>query len=516
MALRGERTERLLERIDSERQVFEVGRNDRLPASLPVGRVRGRILLLAVLIIAVVAILGYDIGSWKQTAGLLLTVAGLLGALAAYLAKYEPEALISLRKLFFFGLLNLVVLAIGKVITVAGAGTGIETGSGLEYLVPVGFPAMIGTLVFGARVAAMSTAVLSLLVGIEMGMELGDDMRMAIELGGNMKVTISLLVGSLAALMIVDRAEQRPSITWAGAMAGLVFFAAIVSLELLAGRDDFKGLVTRGGWGLLNGVGSGVFVLGTLRFWEQLFGVTTTIRLLELSDQNHRALRDLERRAPGTYLHSLNVGTLCEAACEAIGANALLARVASYYHDIGKIAKPEYFVENAAPGKSRHDGLSPHMSSMIIISHVKDGIELAGDYKLPPVIIDFIAQHHGTTIVEFFHRKAVEQAEPNGQPVPDDSLFRYPGPKPQTREAAVMLLADTVEAASRTLEDPSPARLRAFVEELSQHKQEDGQFNECPLTLTELKRVEEAIIGQLVSMFHQRVRYPDPAPEVVR
>ena len=207
---------------------------------------------------------------------------------------------------------------------------------------------------------------------------------------------------------------------------------------------------------------------------------------------------------------------MCEAACEAIGANALLARVASYYHDIGKIAKPEYFVEKAAPGKSRHDGLSPHMSSMIIISHVKDGIELAGDYKLPPVIIDFIAQHHGTTIVEFFHRKAVEQAEPNGQPIPDDSLFRYPGPKPQTREAAVMLLADTVEAASRTLEEPSPARLRAFVEELSQHKQEDGQFNECPLTFAELKRVEDAVIGQLVSMFHQRVRYPDPEPEVVR
>ena len=510
MALRGERTERLLERIDSERQVFEVGRNDRLPASLSVGRMRGRILLLAVLVIAVVAILGYDLESWKQRAGLLLAVAGLLGALAAYLAKYEPEALISLRKLFFFGLLNLVVLAIGKVITVAGAGTGIETAIGLEYLVPVGFPAMIGTLVFGARVAAMSTVVLSLLVGLEMG-TLGGNV-------GNMQVALVLFLGSLAAVMIVDRVEQRPSITWAGAVAGVVFFAAIVSLELLADRDDldFRDLVMRGGWGLLNGVGSGVLVLGTLRFWEQLFGVTTNIRLLELSDQNHRALRDLERRAPGTYLHSLNVGTLCEAACEAIGANALLARVASYYHDIGKIAKPEYFVENAAPGKSRHDGLSPHISSMIIISHVKDGIELAGDYKLPPVIIDFIAQHHGTTIVEFFHRKAVEQAEPNGQPIPDDSLFRYPGPKPQTREAAVMLLADTVEAASRTLEEPSPARLRAFVEELSQHKQEDGQFNECPLTFAELKRVEDAVIGQLVSMFHQRVRYPDPEPEVVR
>src|SRR5947207_1573449 len=215
---------------------------------------------------------------------------------------------------------------------------------------------------------------------------------------------------------------------------------------------------------------------GLLPFVERVFDVQTDISLLELGDVQHPLLQELVRRAPGTYNHSINVASIAEAAAEAIGANGLLVRVGAYFHDIGKMLKPGYFVENQGPDANRHESLLPAMSTLVIIAHVKDGADLARQHGLPQSIIDFIEQHHGTTLVEYFYRQAEEESErdPEGAEV-DESSFRYPGPKPQTKEAGVLMLADSVESASRALVDPAPARIESLVHELAMKKLLDGQ-----------------------------------------
>ncbi len=249
---------------------------------------------------------------------------------------------------------------------------------------------------------------------------------------------------------------------------------------------------------------------GLLPFVERFFGVLTDMSLLELSDLSHPLLRELARRAPSTYNHSINVGALAEAAAESIGARGLLVRVGAYFHDVGKTRMPSYFAENQTHNGSRHDALVPAMSTLVIIAHVKDGVELAREYHLPQPLIDFIEQHHGTTLVEYFYHRANEQsqADPNYQPV-DEAAYRYPGPKPQTKEAAVLMLADAVESASRTLVEPTPSRLASLVERLASNRLMDGQFDESGINLQALRIVEDTLIKSLTAMYHGRVRYPD-------
>ena len=261
---------------------------------------------------------------------------------------------------------------------------------------------------------------------------------------------------------------------------------------------------------------AGVYILvsslamtGLLPLVEKAFGVQTDLSLLELGDASHPLLRRLAQRAPGTYNHSINVASIAEAAADSIGANGLLVRVGAYFHDIGKMFKPEYFIENQSAGVNQHDSLQPAMSTLVIIAHVKDGADLARSHHLPEPIIDFISQHHGTTLVEYFYREAARRSEedPNGESVSDKD-FRYPGPKPQTLEAAVMMLADTVESASRTLVDPTPSRIQNLVEAISDKKMSDGQFDECGLTFKQLDRVRRSLVKSLTAIYHARVKYP--------
>ena len=216
-------------------------------------------------------------------------------------------------------------------------------------------------------------------------------------------------------------------------------------------------------------------------------------------------LKSLALEAPGTYNHSLTVGVLAEAAAEAIGADDMLVRVGSYYHDIGKLNKPEYFIENSNSALYRHENLSPTMSTLIIIAHVKDGLEMAEGLGLPHAVRDIIAQHHGITLVEFFYKKHQEEQK-DGEEL-DDSAFRYPGPKPKTREAAVVMLADAAESASRTLSEPSPGSIESLVEQIIQRRLNDGQFSECNITLDELHRISQALVKGLNSIYHSRIRY---------
>jgi cyclic-di-AMP phosphodiesterase PgpH len=243
---------------------------------------------------------------------------------------------------------------------------------------------------------------------------------------------------------------------------------------------------------------------------ERVFQVQTDLSLIELGDPAHPLLQELVRRAPGTYNHSITVASLAQAAAESIGARGLLVRVGAYYHDIGKMLKPGYFVENQTQGNNRHDQLMPAMSTLVIIAHVKDGVDLARQNRLPESLVDFIQQHHGTTLVEYFYRQAADRNKANPQDAEiDESSFRYPGPKPQTKEAGVLMIADAVESASRVLVEPTPARLENLVQDLTRKRLADGQFDECGLTLQEVHLIGESLVKSLSAMYHGRVKYPD-------
>ena len=259
----------------------------------------------------------------------------------------------------------------------------------------------------------------------------------------------------------------------------------------------------------INGVVCGIAVVGLLPVFEYLFGRITNISLLELSDFNQPVLKRLMLEAPGTYHHSLIVGNLSEAACEAVGANALLARIGAYFHDIGKIEKSEYFSENQNLGVTKLEDLTPSMSKLIIINHVKEGEALSKRYRLNIKITDFILQHHGTSLVYYFYRRALENEEEDKNV--SEEGFRYPGPKPKSKETAIVLLADSVEAATRSIKDPTPNRIEQEVHKIVNNKFIDGQLDECELTLKDLEKISGIFIRLLTSIYHARITYPKAA-----
>jgi putative nucleotidyltransferase with HDIG domain len=256
----------------------------------------------------------------------------------------------------------------------------------------------------------------------------------------------------------------------------------------------------------MGGIGTGIVSAGIVPLLEIAFDYTTDISLPELSNLDRSILRRLMIEAPGTYHHSVIVGSLVEAAAAEIGANPLLAKVCGYYHDIGKIKKPLYFIENQTDGKNKHDKLAPSMSKRILIAHVKDGVEMAGKYKLGRVITDTIRQSHGTSLISYFYEKAKQLKGEDAVEIDD---FRYPGPKPQTREAGLVMLADVVEAASRTLENPTPSRIQGLVQNLINKVFSDGQLDECELTLKDLHKIAKSFNKILYGIHHHRIEYPE-------
>ncbi len=304
--------------------------------------------------------------------------------------------------------------------------------------------------------------------------------------------------------------RSRSKLIYIGLFAGGVAFLLDVGLGLIDNQPLDGGLFVGAVWSGLWAVAAGFLMTGLLPFVEHLFGVLTDLSLLELGDVAHPLLQELVRRAPSTYNHSVAVGSIAEAAAESIHARGLLVRVGAYFHDIGKMLKPGYFAENQAEGASAHDDLVPTMSTLVIIAHIKDGANLARQHHVPQPIIDLVEQHHGTTLVDFFYGKAHEQkqADPNGGDV-DQSTYQYPGPKPQTKEAAVLMLADSVESASRTLVEPTPARIERLVREVAERRLHSGQFDESGLTLRELRTIEKSLAMSLISIYHGRIKYPD-------
>jgi putative nucleotidyltransferase with HDIG domain len=266
----------------------------------------------------------------------------------------------------------------------------------------------------------------------------------------------------------------------------------------------------------VNSLISPVLTFGLLVFFERYFKVTTDLTLIELGQFNHPLLKLLSEKAPGTYFHSLSMASLAEAAASAVGANEVLARVGALFHDVGKIEKPTYFVENQKGTRNRHDKLAPRMSSLILQNHVKKGIALAREYDLPEEVIDFIPQHHGTTRIDYFYRKALKLAENSDDETKIDEIkeqdYRYPGPRPQGKETGILMLADSIEAAARALDDPSPQKLEVLIDELIKKRFGEGELDECPLTLKDLTKIKQAFLGVLVGVYHGRVKYPIEEP----
>ncbi len=362
---------------------------------------------------------------------------------------------------------------------------------------------IVPLLVFAMTVAIAYDEDLALLLAAEVALVV------VVGLGRGLADHVTLSAAAAAMVFWMGRIRSRSKLIYVGLWAGAVAFATQIGSNLLEERPFDVQLLYEAGrtgvWTLL----AGFLMTGLLPFIERSFGVLTDLSLLEVGDVAHPLLQELVRRAPGTYNHSINVASIGEAAAEAIGARGLLVRVGAYFHDSGKMLKPAYFIENQGQ-ENRHESLVPAMSTLIIIAHVKEGVELARQYNLPQPIVDIIAEHHGTTLVEFFYRRATElsQTDPNGTEV-DEQNFRYPGPKPSSRESAVLMLSDAVESASRALTEPTPARIASLVHDLAMKRLLDGQFDECGLTLEELELIERSLVKSLTAVYHGRVKYPD-------
>ncbi|MCM2359893.1 MAG: HDIG domain-containing protein [Geobacteraceae bacterium] len=364
------------------------------------------------------------------------------------------------------------------------------------YLFPFAVGSILVRIILNSEVALVHAAICAPLFGIMFN--------------NSLPVVIYALLGGIVGAHGVRQCTVRGTIFTAGMKLSVVNLAMAISFQIFSDRLFTMETVYCALFALIGGLVNAVIVTGTIPVIETLFHYTTDIKLLEMANLNSPLLRELMVRAPGTYHHSVLVGNLVEAAAEAINANPLLARVAAYYHDVGKISKPLYFIENVSGGDNRHDRLSPSMSALILTSHVKEGVELAREHRLGLPIIDIIRQSHGTALITFFYQKARDLAVAEGKLV-DERGFRYPGPKPQTREAGLVLLADCVEAASRTLTDPTPARIQGMVQKIINSIFIDGQLDECELTLKNLHEIAKSFNRILAGIYHHRIDYPEPA-----
>lgn len=437
----------------------------------------GRILAMAVLI------------------GILLSVIYLVGLGGGKLLKRGMRDLIfdSLTLLAIF----IFIWAFNFVAVEVARGLPYFTSKALVFAIPAAFGAMLISIFQGIGVALTFSLVISALA--------------ALITGGQVGLFIYFFISNLVAAYGVRNYTERGVLIKAGLKVGLINIVLSLSVVMIYGSLYTVGPVIASASGFIGGILAGVIATGILPLVEMSFGFTTDIKLLELANLDQPLLRDLMVQSPGTYHHSVITSTMVEATAKAIQANPLLAKVSAYYHDIGKMKKPLYFIENQIRGENRHEKLAPSMSSLILISHAKDGVELAKEHKLGREIIDIIQQHHGTSLISYFYQKAQERVVNKGGKSIEvkEEDFRYPGPKPQTKEAGLVMLADMVEAASRSLSDPTPSRIQGTVQKIINKVFSDGQLDECELTLKDLHKIAKSFNNTLSGIFHHRIEYPE-------
>ena len=431
---------------------------------------------------------GETAGFWAKLTpwlGKYLLILSILSIVVIFLYRYHRSILDDRRQLLLFALNIFFICFLTFLLNRLELSV---------YLIPVAMGAIIITIFFDILVGFLFSIATSFLVGAMRGDEYGITF-------------ISLFVCSIA-ILSVSKVRTRNWVLRSISMIALAYILAI-TVHNFVSYVPLKETLGDLGFGIINGFLAPIFAYGLIIILEFVFDMTTDMTLLELSDLNQPLLRQLAMRAPGTYHHSIMVGNLAEGAAEAIGANALLARVGAYYHDIGKMEKPEYFVENQTKGRNPQEKLTPSMSSLILTNHVRKGVEMARQHNLPKEIEAFITEHHGTGLMSYFYQKALEQSTENQV---SENEFRYPGPRPQTRETAIVMLADAVEAASRTLKDPPPSRIKALVEQLIDERFKSGELDESPLTLQDLSKISQAFQKILIGVFHGRIDYPPTTP----
>jgi cyclic-di-AMP phosphodiesterase PgpH len=420
----------------------------------------------------------------SELAGNALVSTLVASLLVGFLWRFEPRIWFRNRSVLLF-----IVALVGTAVAMR-----IAADRALwAYVVPTaGTVLLTAILLDGAAGAAMAVA-LAVLAGVMNGQSLG--------------VAVYTLAGGLVALTAIVRAERLNAFVRAGVLLAVTNLVVLTAFSLLAQRDVtavLQGIAA----GLVNAGLAVVLAVGSFAVIGNLFGIMTVFQLLELANPSSRLLRRLLLETPGTYHHSVMVGNLAERAAETIGADPLLVRVGAYYHDIGKMKNPLAFIENQAGSRNIHDDLSAEVSARIIASHIRDGIDLGYEYGLPVQIIGFIPQHHGTSVMSYFYGKALREAGGDPEAVKKD-LYRYPGPKPQSREAAILMLSDGVEASVRSLDDKDEASIRAMVDRIVDARVEDGQLDDAELTLKNITQVKDAFVQQLLGMYHSRIKYPD-------
>ncbi|MFY9121413.1 MAG: HDIG domain-containing metalloprotein [Syntrophomonadaceae bacterium] len=413
--------------------------------------------------------------------------------LIQFLRRYYSDIFKDDRLMLLIGLVFIIILLLTRFLTMIKISDNAEINSLVGYLAPVAAGSMLIAILLDNRLAHFLTLVMALYVGL-------------ITEGNQLFYGITAFVGGTVGVFQVYRLSQISDLAKSALYVALANIVTIVTLSMIGGSLSWNLILVGILIGAINGILSAILMIGALPYLESAFSITSMIKLLELSNPNHFLLKRLLLEAPGTYHHSLMVGNLAEASAESIGANPLLVRVGAYYHDIGKVKRPEYFVENQRGFENPHEKIAPALSALIITSHVKDGLEYARDAHLPEVVNDFIAQHHGNSLTRYFYGRALE--EDRDGTISEDS-FRYEGPKPQSKEVALVMLADSVEAAIRSLQEPTDAKIREMVKKIIKDKLNDGQLESCDLTFKDLDTITQSFCTILEGMYHKRIEYPE-------
>ncbi|MFC0212083.1 HD family phosphohydrolase [Paenibacillus chartarius] len=431
---------------------------------------------------------------WPQLGLVLLS-----GMMVTFLYMYHRRTKAHIHdtntQLIMLGLIYVLNIAVMKII--AYGQTDIPY---IGYLAPTAMGAMLITILFDGTLAFGSTIVFAIIASVMFNTDPA--------LMFDFRYGLLTLVAGWAGIFTMQKASQRSSILKAGIVVALFSALAMLSLLLMNDHVAENEILLTLAYSFSGGLLTAVLVIGLVPFFEALFGILSPLKLVELSNPNHPLLRKLLTETPGTYHHSVMVGNLSEAAAEAVGANGLLCRVGSYYHDIGKTKRPSYFIENQTNIENPHDRIDPALSKSIIVAHARDGVEMLRDYKMPKAICDIAEQHHGTTLLHYFYHKAKQQAEGEGREVKEEE-FRYPGPKAQTKEAAIVGIADSVEAAVRSLRNPTMEQIDTMVHKIIKSRLDDGQLSDCDLTLKELDTIAKTLNETLLGIFHSRIEYPN-------
>ncbi|MEE6130942.1 hypothetical protein CHN50_06965 [Priestia aryabhattai] len=437
-------------------------------------------------------------GMLQPFIGLSLLIIIMIGGAAFYLRGFHAN---TYKPLLLYAIITSITIALMKILSFFQRIDLSEIG----YLAPVAVGGILLRVLMNEKIAIISSILFAICGSIIFNGELTTAF--------NMNIGIYLLISNITAILFLMDKQRKARVLQAGLVVALM--NVIVSLSIIFIKNGQLDTVELGYYSLMamaSGIISSVLAIGLLPFFESGFGILSTMKLIELSSPNHPLLRKILTETPGTYHHSVMVANLSEAACETIGANGLLARVGAYYHDIGKTKRPQYFIENQMNIRNPHDALSPKVSKNIITSHTTDGAAILRKHKLPKEIVDIAEQHHGTSLLKFFYHKALEQTE---EEIKEED-YRYEGPKPQTKEAAVICIADSVEAAVRSMPNPTPEKIEKIVRSIINDRVEDKQFIECDITLKELELIRQALCETLNGIFHSRIEYPELKKQKVK